>query len=135
MAKYLLFLVIFVLCACTHPMTLTDFESGEILQGSYNEANRSVTVTMPDGEVLTGKYSAISNATATFGNAFAVSGGASASVFGTGITTGGAANAYSLVMSQSSKLAMEILVTYSEWNGQGFGEARTNDGRIYKVQF
>ena len=133
MNKYFLCLVVLFVGACTHPMSLTSFESGEALKGSYNELNRLVTVTMPNGEVLTGKYSAVSNATATFSNAFIVSGAASASALGTGISTGGASNAYALLVSQSSKLAMEILVSYSEWNGQGFGEARTNDGRVYKM--
>ena len=30
---------------------------------------------------------------------------------------------------------MEIAVSYSEWSGDGYGEATTNDGRKYKVQF
>jgi len=120
---------------CAHQITFTNFEEGIILNGQYNELDRSITVTMPNGEILKGKYSALSNATASFGNAFAFSGGASATVFGTGITAGGTANAYALLTSESSKLAMEIIAQYSEWNGHGFGEARTNDGQAFKVQF
>ena len=61
---------------------------------------------MPDGEVLFGKYSAISNTTPVFQTGFGV-----------------------------STLMMEIIVSYSEWTGHGYGEATTNDGRKYKVQF
>lgn len=86
-------------------------------------------------EILSGKYSALSNATVTFGNAFAFSGASTSSAFGSGITAGGQSNAYALLTSKTSKLAMEIICVYSEWSGQGFGEARTNDGSVFKVQF
>ena len=135
MYRLLPLLILLFLSGCAHTITFTNFESGEVLQGQYNKLDRSVTVTMPDGEVLSGKYSALSNATATFGNVFVFSGGASASAFGTGITAGGKANAYAILTSQTSKLVMEIIVSYSEWNEHGFGEARTNDGKVYKVQF
>ena len=70
-----------------------------------------------------------------FGNSFATSGGATATGFGTGIAVGENSKAYAILSSQKSSLMMELLVSYSEWNGHGFGEAKTNDGKIYKVQF
>jgi hypothetical protein len=38
-------------------LTLTHFESGEVLTGSANLITREVTVTMPNGEILKGKFS------------------------------------------------------------------------------
>jgi len=135
MQGLLLILLMMVLSGCAHTVTLTNFETGEVLHGQYNELDRSVTVTMPDADILSGKYSAFSNAALTFGNAFVFSGTITASGFGTGVTVGGTSNAYALLTSKTSKLAMEIIVAYSEWSGHGYGEARTNDGRAFKVQF
>lgn len=135
MRRLFLIFIVLGLTGCTHTMTFTNFESGEVLHGQFSEIDRSVTVTMPNGEVLSGKYSALSNAMVTFGNTFAFSGGATANAFGTGITAGGSSKAYALLASQKSKLLMELIVSYSEWDLHGFGEARTNDGRVYKVQF
>lgn len=143
MKKLFCLLAALFLTACAHSLQLVEFETGQVLNGEYNELNRTVTVTMPDGEVLTGKYSALTNAAVTFGSAFgsgtAFSGNTSATAFGSsfgyGISAGGQSSAYALLKSEKSNLMMEILVKYSEWSGHGFGEARTNDGRRYKVQF
>ena len=136
-------LVLLFLSGCVHKMQMVNFETGTVLDAKYNEANRMVTVVMPNGEVLTGQYSAVSNASFsignTFGSATAYSGASSATAYGSStsyaVTSGGASNAYALLRSNISKLMMEVIVQYSEWNGHGFGEARTNDGRRFKVQF
>ena len=128
-----LFLVFFV--GCAHKITFTNFQSGEILNGEYNTVDKSIKVAMPNGEILIGKYSAVSGSSMIIGNSFATSGGATATGFGTGLAVGGNARAYAILSSQISSLMMEVLVSYSEWTGNGFGEAKTNDGRIYKVQF
>jgi hypothetical protein len=124
-------LVAIVLIGCAHPVTLTNFNTGESLNGEFNTGTREITVTMRNGEVLTGKYSAASNSSVTFGTVFAGSGGFAG---GTAINSGGASQAYAILKSQSSSLMMELIVTYGS-NNNGFGEARTNDGRVYKVQF
>ncbi len=127
-------------CAPRH-ITLVDFQTGETLDGELNESDRNITVTMPDGEVLSGKYSAISNTSPVYETGIGVGTGShhgSGSVFGTGITfggSGGPSQGFGLLKSNTSKLMMEIVVTYSEWSGDGYGEATTNDGRKYKVQF
>lgn len=128
-----LFLVFFV--GCAHKITFTNFQSGEILNGEYNTVDKSIKVAMPNGEILIGKYSAVSGSSMIIGNSFATSGGATATGFGTGVAVGGNSRAYAILSSQTSPLMMELLVSYSEWTGNGFGEAKTNDGRIYKVQF
>ena len=135
--------IILLLNGCVQKMQIIDFKTGTVLDGQYDQSNRLVTVLMPNKEVLTGQYSAISNATFSFGSAYgsatAYSGLRSATAYGSStyqsITSGGASNAYALLRSNTSKLMMEIIVQYSDMTGHGYGEARTNDGRQYKVQF
>jgi len=126
----LLALVSVVLIGCAHSLTLTNFATGETLNGEFNAGTRDIYVTLKSGEVLSGKYSAASNASVSFGTVFAGGGAAT----GTAITSGGASQAYAILKSPSSSLMMEVIVTYGT-NNNGFGEARTNDGRVYKVQF
>ena len=125
-------------CATTRQLILVDFQTGQTLDGELNESGRSISVTMPDGEVLFGKYSAISNSPPVYETGVGVAAGSHrGAVFGTGITIGGRGESkgYGLLRSNRSNLMMEIAVSYSEWTGDGYGEATTNDGRKYKVQF
>ncbi|MGD9365695.1 MAG: hypothetical protein PVH87_08380 [Desulfobacteraceae bacterium] len=135
MKNFILIMLSFLIAGCVHKIEITHFQTGQVLQGNYNELNRMVTVVMPDGEILKGKYSAVSNASFSFGTATAYSGAATATGFGYGVSSGGISQAYALLKSETSSLMMEMIVSYSEWTGHGFGEARTNDGRSYKVQF
>jgi hypothetical protein len=68
----------------------------------------------------------------------AYSGTIVASAYGSGmaqtIRSGGTSQAYALLKSTSSNLMMELIINYSEWNGHGFGEGRTNSGQRYKIQ-
>ncbi len=130
---YILFAILLV--GCVHKIELTHFQTGQVLQGEYNTGSYKISITMPNGEILSGKYVALENASFSFGTATAFSGMASATAFGQGIAVGGAGQAYALLKSEKSSLMMEIVASYSEWSGHGFGEARTNDGRTFKVQF
>ena len=96
-----------VIAGCVHNIEITHFQTGQVLQGKYNEINRMVTVIMPDGEILKGKYSAVSNASFTFGTATAYSGVATATCFGYGISSGGQGQVYALLKSETSGLMME----------------------------
>jgi hypothetical protein len=123
-------------CA-SRQLTLVDFQTGQTLEGVLSQSDRSISVTMPDGEVLHGMFSAVSSASPVYETGIGVSshhhGGA---IFGTGIVLGsGPSKGYALLRSNSSNLMMEINVSYSDWTGHGYGEAVTNDGRKYKVQF
>jgi len=139
---FIIFIIIIV-SGCSRKALLVDFKSGTTLDATFDEISRSVTVIMPNGEVLTGKFSPVSNATFSFGNAFsnatAYSGMHAVTAFGStsayGFSSGGISNAYALLRSHTSKLMMEVIVKYSEFNGHGYGEARTNNGRKFKVQF
>ncbi len=120
----------FCLAACAHQLKLVDMESAQIIYGSYNRADRSVIVTLPTGEVLTGQYSALSNASI----------GVSSLFYGRKVATGysydsgGPSKAYAILTGDRGSI-MEIMVDYSPVNRQGFGEAITKDGKVYKVQF
>jgi len=144
MLRYLISIgIVLLLSGCVHKMQVIDFKTGTSLDAKFDEVSRQVTVVMQNNEVLTGKYSNISNATFSFGNTYgsatAYSGANSATAYGSSIsqmfTSGGASNAYALLRSNTSNLLMEMVVQYSDMTGHGYGEARTNDGRKYKVQF
>jgi hypothetical protein len=128
MKKAIILLILFVLTGCVHSVKLTNIESGVTLRGTYTKSDRSMEVTMPDGEVLYGTFSRVTDPSARFGNAF---GGQTAY----NLSAGGRANLYALLKSIESDLMMEIFVLYNELDGHGFGDARTNDNRGYKVQF
>jgi hypothetical protein len=128
-----LLLLAFLSGCVVHDIHFIHFDTGEVLTGEFQEITRDISVTMPNGELLSGKYSAVSNDSFMFGTSFGRVG--RTPVFGTstGVSTGGASSAYALLKSEKSKLMMELIVSYS--GTHGYGEARTNDGREYRVQF
>lgn len=146
MKKYgnmiLIVLSIVMFSGCAKKVYLTDFSSGTQIEGVYKSMDKEVIVTMPNGEILKGHYVYMANATFSMTNvnsyAHAYSGTVTASGYGNAfaqtITSGGTSKVYALLKSTSSNLMMEIILDYSEWSGQGYGEARTNRGKKYKVQ-
>lgn len=123
-------------------ITFTNFDTAETLHGkAHSFLVRTVFVTMPDGEVLKGHFSAINNSSVgfAFGSATAFSGGQTATAFGSGTSynIGGSGVVYALMQSTKpgSKLMMEFKASFSPMSGHGFGEARTNDGRTYRLMF
>jgi hypothetical protein len=126
---------LFLAGCAARSISLVDFQTGQTIEGQLDNSDRSVTVTMPDGEILYGKYSDISGSTTVFGTGFGVSSHSHATIFSTSVAGGGASRIYALLRSSSSSLMMELALSYSEWTGHGYGEAITNDGRNYKVQF
>ncbi|MDR3177775.1 MAG: hypothetical protein LBT96_02205 [Campylobacteraceae bacterium] len=143
MKKGIFFLIIFLFfsgCASKHDVMLIGFNSEEILKSVFDEKTESVSVTMPNGEILSGKYSSLDSEEAvSFSNTFGYSSGyrrsGSFGGIGIGLNFGYESTKYALLTSQTSPLKMEILVTVRSWSKNGFGEAKTNDGRVYKIQF
>jgi hypothetical protein len=140
MKKIVLLLSLAVLCGCRH-LTLTSFETGETLKAKSYSLPRTIYVTMSDGEVLKGHFAAIANESIGigFGSATAYGGGTSATAFGnsTSYAVGGPGSVYALLKSTKpgSHLMMELTAVYSPMSGHGYGQARTNDGRTYKIVF
>ncbi|MDR2342545.1 MAG: hypothetical protein LBD84_05870 [Campylobacteraceae bacterium] len=147
MKKSIFLLLVFLFfsgCASKHDVTLIGFNSEEILKSVFDETNQTVIVTMPNGEVLSGNYSSLeSEEPVYFSNAFGFGyssgsryhGGGSFGSIGIGLNFGYESKKYALLTSETSPLKMEIFVTIRSWSKNGFGEAKTNDGRVYKIQF
>ncbi|MEN9403249.1 MAG: hypothetical protein RL091_1952, partial [Verrucomicrobiota bacterium] len=89
---------------------LSNFRGPLQIFGMANTVTRDVTVTMPNGEILAGKFTEQENSTSRSGKA------------------------YALLKSATSNLLLEITVSYNEY-GNGFGEARANNGKNYKIEF
>jgi hypothetical protein len=139
-----------LLSGCATPgVTFVEFETGEVLNGKFisrtdvDGVDGTAEVTMPDGELLSGPFSFVpGNDEIRFSSATLA---ATANVPDSGIgaqrtnrsPTGGQAKAYALLASTipGSNLVMEIVVIHSVAGDHGRGEARTNDGRVYKVKY
>lgn len=119
---------------CAKQLNFADFEKGESFIGNANTLTKEIIVTLPTGETLSGEGTHVSNANFSFGAANAYSGTLQATTIGYNISSFGSNQGYAILKSHTSKLMMEIIVTYGI-DGHGFGEARTNDGRKYKVSF
>ncbi|MDR1007003.1 MAG: hypothetical protein LBL65_00365 [Campylobacteraceae bacterium] len=145
MRHILLFIValfLFTGCALKHNIALVGFNTEGILKGVFDEKDQIVTVTMEDGEILKGKYSSFDDDGAvTFGNTIGYSSGSryrrggSFGGIGMGINFGSENKKYALLTSETSSLKMEIAIMLRSWAKNGIGEAKTNDGRVYKIQF
>ena len=139
MQKKLIVSLIFIsfLIGCTHHVELTNFQTGEELYGAFNDTTRETWVEI-DGIRLTGKYASVSGDTVGFSFGSALASGSSGVISATGSSMGwGMSNAhtgYVLLKNPDSKLMMEVIVN-AGWDNHGWGEARTNDGRTYKVVF
>jgi hypothetical protein len=115
---------------CTYPIKFINPQDGKVLVGEYNKSSKTITVTLPSGEVLTGEYVALTNASIGFGSMFY---GANVGSMMT-VGAGGTSNAYALLTGDKGTV-MEIIASYSEWTGHGFGQAKTNKGEEYRVMF
>jgi hypothetical protein len=144
-ALILLFLGIFLGgCAAKHDVVLVGFtNTTDVLRGTFDERDDTVTVIMPDGEVLSGGYSSMDSVDPVtvdpyFG--WGISSGRYArrggwGGVGIGFNVGYESTKYALLKSATSDLKMEIIMTLRSWSKNGFGEAKTNDGRVYKKQY
>ncbi|MDR0762326.1 MAG: hypothetical protein LBF13_04685 [Campylobacteraceae bacterium] len=129
-------------CALKHDIALIGFNTDGVLQGIFDEKDQVVTVIMEDGEVLKGKYSSFDDdGSVTFGNTIGYSSGGryrssgSFGGIGMGINFSAESKKYALLTSETSPLKMEIVIMLRSWTKNGMGEAKTNDGRVYKIQF
>ena len=129
-----------LLCGC-HTVNLTSFDTGETVKVHSHAFSRSIWAEMPDGEILRGKFSTVTDESIGFatGSATAFGGGTSATVTGNsvGYNSGGRGTVYAFLKSTKpgSKLMIEITGTFNPVNRQGYGQARSNDGRTYKIVF
>ena len=118
-----------LLVACTRPVELVNLQSGAALTGTHDLWRRSITVSLPTGETVTGIHtkltaSDIGPESLFFGvNAGELLGRHAADrVYGYVRLTGGQENVVEMIFA-------------SDWLGHGYGVARTNLKEEYRVTF
>ena len=126
MKRYLLLLILAsaVTTGCVRRFTLTDFTTGVIATGTFT-SSRTAKITLPNGELFTGQWSAVKNAAFTFGLTGEVE---------TSPTFVGVGDQIYALLKSNKGVLMEAIANYGSGTG-GVGQARTNDGRTYRLQF
>jgi hypothetical protein len=130
----LLALVVFGLSGCMKDLQLLNFKTGDSAEGFWDSGQGELRVYLEDGDILRGKFVKMSNARFSIGASIGTFGRRGG--FGSirpSIGWKGVGNVYALLESDKSSVAMEVVVDYNKMSGRGHGEARTNDGRVYKV--
>jgi hypothetical protein len=125
-------IICFIFAGCTHRLNLTELDTNQTLRGVYDTTYKTITVTMPDGEVLEGKYHPASK------NQYPgvhTPENAPKTGFGSGVPKGIKADDYALLQSEKTKLLMEVFLYFDSFSEKGYGFARTNDGRRYKISY
>jgi len=126
------FFCCFLFAGCTHRLKITELDTGKTLQGVYDVTHKTITVTMPDGEVLEGKYRPAGKnpypGVRTPENAPKTG-------FGSGVPSGIKADDYAVLQSDKTELMMEVFLYFDSFSEKGYGFARTNDGRRYKISY
>ena len=134
MKKLILIAFLLLLTACSHQIRFVDWGDGPELKGRYNELTPTIEVTMPSGEKLVGDDVPYSSVFLGKGSLFTLT-GLSAIV---GITPGKASttsvNRYARLTGNKGTV-MEIIYKYNIPAGQGYGWAKTSEGRDYDVFF
>lgn len=153
--KIFIVVSIIIFNGCVMQATLVDVTNGQKLKAKFTDSDATggkCEVQMPDGEILQGRYqgirgidevsfsSAVGNIksnTEYNGDGINSDTNSAFSVAGSTRTVGGQGKAYAILTSTKpgSTLVMEIIAIYNVVGGGGFGDAKTNDGRVYKVIF
>ena len=164
MKKFLfLFTTVFIIsstlsCSITKKATLINLESGEKVMAIFKDNSGTsgyCEAIMPDGEKLvgtyvgvrgtdvitygsaTGKVNSKTNYSSAGQNILDASSASNYSATGAARTVGGQGKAYAILSSTlpNSTLTLEIIAIYNVLGGGGYGDAKTNDGRSFKVVF
>ena len=157
---FVLLIISLTSCSVTKTAMLVNLESGERISAIFKDSSSTggtCQATMPNGEILTGKYVGVRGTDViTFGsfngsveantdytindnNQDVLNAKTSGNYSATGAarTVGGQGKAYAILYSTNpnSKLTLEIIAIYNVLSGGGYGDAKTNDGRTYKIIF
>ena len=147
-----------ILSCITKKATLINLESGEKVMAVFKDNSGTsgyCEAIMPDGEKLvgtyvgvrgtdvitygsaTGKINSETNYSSAGQNILDASSTSNYSATGAARTVGGQGKAYAILSSTSpnSTLTLEIVAIYNVLGGGGYGDAKTNDGRSFKVIF
>lgn len=125
----LIFLLLFIVsCAHKHQMSLVETNSQSALAGEIDSRSKTISVTLPSGQVATGKYT---NLSFLHGLAFSLfAPGEISSLFGGMLSSG--EPGYGVVTGPDNYL-LEMVFYVSNDGGAGF--AKANDGRTYRFIF
>ena len=124
-----------LLGGCLKDMHLVEFKTGDSAKGFWDTNKGEIRVYLEDGNILRGPYSTVSNARFSIGTPVHIYRGHVGVGVYPRVGFSGRGNIYALLEDDDSHLVMEIVADVNKWSGSGHGEARTNDGRVYKVIF
>ncbi len=105
---------------------------------SYGLGHGSISVTMPDGEVLKGEYDVVERGSSSFGSVYG-------SVYGPGGNASGMATGSALAIPNSSEgtavllgsrgTSMTCEFVTNNWTGKGNGACKSSSGGLYRAMF
>jgi len=129
-------LIGFLATGCASHLKLRNLESGRTLKGRYDTVYKEITVSMPNGDQLTGKYRPATENPVPSEKEFKMPDPPPKSGFGSGVPHGIRADVYALLKSEKTDLMMEVFLGYDSFRGgDGYGFARTNDKQSYKITY
>lgn len=137
MKKLILIAFFLFLTSCSYQIKFVDWEDGHVLKGRYNELTPTIEVTMPSGEKLVGDDIPYEKVSFGKDDLFHSSGPKSGIVGfkpGTYSTSSTSVNRFARLTGNKGTV-MEIIYKYNITAGQGYGWAKTSDGRDYDVFF
>lgn len=128
--------VLFVLSGCAHHLYFQGRTSGA--QGTAtvvtNAGQGHAISILLNGKTYTGQWVYVPNGgSITFANAFATSGAATASAFGTGYNMPVQGNG-SILASAPDGASLRCVFNYSQWNNEGTGICQDSAGETYDLQ-
>lgn len=103
----------------------------------YGTGSGPVKVTMPDGEVLVGRYSVNVGGSMSFGSIYGSVYGAGGYVGASGYTqsTNMAVSSPGVVDASGPKTTMQCEVMNNNMTGHGNGACRLDNGALYRIQY
>lgn len=123
---------------CTNSRHAEGYEwaSGKKIDVFLNTGQKTIRLYLDDGELIEGSYTYDSNAQFSFGTGVVFGGGGIAGGVFPSLGIDGKTKIYSMLRSKNKPaLMIEIVADYNRFDGTGQGEARTNDGRSFKLVF
>lgn len=133
------FLVI-LLAGCVTTARLYNLDTGEILSASYSSygtGHGKITLTRPNGQILTGEYTTISENSSTwgFGSANVSAGSQYAWATAQGFSFTSSGKQFGSAVCVGEGLVIEVVYAVDVWSGHGNGVGKDNKGGKYRLQF
>ncbi|MEK6525552.1 MAG: hypothetical protein AABZ22_01640 [Nitrospirota bacterium] len=122
-------LLILVLWGCSHDVKLINMSDGTTISGTSTIWNQSITLTLPSGEIVEGRYVPLTTASIGVGSLFY--GANVGTMLGKDIS--GRFHGHARLTGKNGTVVE--MVFSSDWTGHGFGIAKTNSGKEYRVTF